>query len=101
LKALLFSILKAIAQFTGELKPRLHYFQWGLIPSWAKDPAIGFKLINARSETASEKPSFRSELKHRRCLIPTNGFYECQRVEGSKTENNLTFLALKTKTFLH
>jgi putative SOS response-associated peptidase YedK len=53
--------------------------QWGLIPSWAKDPAIGHKLINARGETAHEKPSFRQALKARRCLIPASGFYEWQK----------------------
>jgi putative SOS response-associated peptidase YedK len=87
--------VNAIAQFTGELKPRLRNFRWGLIPSWAKDPAIGFKVINARSETASEKPSFRSAFKDRRCLIPTNGFYEWQRVEGSKTKKQPYFFGLK------
>ena len=49
---------------------------WGLIPSWAKDVAIGHKLINARSETAAEKPSFRTALRRRRCLIPVSGYYE-------------------------
>lgn len=52
--------------------------RWGLIPHWAKDPAIGTRLINARSETVVEKPSFREAFVHRRCLVPTNGFYEWQ-----------------------
>lgn len=51
---------------------------WGLIPSWAKDPAIGSKMINARAETLAEKPSFRTALSRRRCLIPADGFYEWQ-----------------------
>src|SRR6266436_4132718 len=50
--------------------------KWGLIPSWAKDPAIANKLINARAETIAEKPSFRNALKKWRCLIPADGFYE-------------------------
>ncbi len=50
--------------------------RWGLIPAWAKDPAIGNRLINARSETVQEKPAFRAALKKRRCIIPANGFYE-------------------------
>jgi putative SOS response-associated peptidase YedK len=58
--------------------------RWGLIPSWSKDPAIGNRLINARSETAHEKPSFRNAFKRHRCLIPANGFYEWQRLERGK-----------------
>ncbi len=55
---------------------------WGLIPAWSKDPSKG--LINARAETVHEKPSFRSALKRRRCLIPADGFYEWQKLERSK-----------------
>jgi putative SOS response-associated peptidase YedK len=62
----------------------LTYFQWGLIPSWAKDPKIGSRLINARSETAPEKPSFRAAFKRRRCLLPASGFYEWQQLNGRK-----------------
>jgi putative SOS response-associated peptidase YedK len=50
--------------------------KWGLVPSWAKDPAIGNKMINARSETLASKPSFKNALAKRRCLIPAEGFYE-------------------------
>lgn len=50
--------------------------QWGLIPAWAKDPAIAKRLINARAETAHEKPAFRAAFRRRRCLIPADGFYE-------------------------
>jgi putative SOS response-associated peptidase YedK len=53
--------------------------RWGLIPSWAKDPEIGMRMINARSETLLEKPSFRSALAKRRCLILADGFYEWQK----------------------
>ena len=54
--------------------------RWGLIPAWAKDPAIGYRLINARSETVAEKPSFPSAYRRRRCLIPADGFYEWQHL---------------------
>ena len=50
--------------------------RWGLIPSWAKDASIGNRMINARAETVAEKPSFRNAFRHRRCLVPMNGFFE-------------------------
>ena len=62
----------------------LSYFHWGLIPRWAKDTKIGSRMINARSETAAEKPSFRSAFKYRRCLVPADGFYEWQKINGGK-----------------
>jgi putative SOS response-associated peptidase YedK len=62
----------------------LALLRWGLVPSWAKDPSVGAKMINARSETAAEKPSFRSAFKQRRCLIPADGFYEWQQHGGVK-----------------
>lgn len=65
-------------------KREFTHFHWGLIPSWAKDPAIGSRMINARSETAAEKPSFRAAFKYRRCLVPTDGFYEWWKVDGGK-----------------
>lgn len=53
--------------------------RWGLIPSWARDPAIGNRMINARCETVAEKPAFRKALLERRCIIPADGFYEWQK----------------------
>jgi putative SOS response-associated peptidase YedK len=52
---------------------------WGLVPSWASDPKIGFSCINTRSETAASKPAFRAAFRRRRCLIPANGFFEWQK----------------------
>ncbi len=57
----------------------LVFLQWGLIPSWSKDPKIGYKMINARSETVHEKSSFRQALKSRRCILPASGFYEWEK----------------------
>lgn len=68
----------------GESRPRL--LRWGLVPSWAKDPSIGQKLINARAEGIAEKPSFRKAFEKRRCLIPADGFYEWMEVEEGEPE---------------
>ena len=53
-------------------------FRWGLVPSWAKDPGMGARMINARAETIAEKPSFRAAFRRRRCIIPASGFFEWQ-----------------------
>lgn len=63
----------------GSLRKDLLFCKWGLVPFWAKDPAIGNKMINAKSETLAEKPSFKNALAKRRCLIPADGFYEWQK----------------------
>ena len=65
---------------------RADFFIWGLIPSWAKDPAIGNRLINARGETLAEKPSFRGSYKYKRCLILADGFYEWKVQPGTKVK---------------
>ncbi|HJP18319.1 MAG TPA: SOS response-associated peptidase [Nitrospinota bacterium] len=69
-------------------------FKWGLIPSWAKDRAIGNKMINARGETLSEKPSFKNALKKNRCLIIADGFYEWKKEGKQKIP---FYIRLKTK----
>ena len=61
---------------TVDNQRHLDHLKWGLIPSWAKDSSIGSRMIKARAETVLEKPSFRTALKYRRCLVPVNGFYD-------------------------
>lgn len=65
-------------------KNRLGFLKWGLIPPWAKDEKIGYKMVNARSETVHEKPSFRNALKNKRCLIVADSFYEWKRTDERK-----------------
>ncbi|HQR79638.1 MAG TPA: SOS response-associated peptidase [Actinomycetota bacterium] len=66
------------------IQRQLRTAKWGLVPSWAKDPKIGNRLINARIETAAEKPSFRRAWTKRRCLLPADGYYEWYAGEGRK-----------------
>jgi len=63
---------------------RLVPLHWGLVPSWAKDPSVGNRMINARAETLAEKASYKSPFKKRRCIIPADGFFEWKSVEGQK-----------------
>ena len=69
---------------TNDQPEILSYFNWGLIPYWAKDSKVGFRNINTRAETISEKPSYRESFRKRRCLIPANGFYEWRK-DSNKT----------------
>ncbi len=62
--------------------PRGELLRWGLVPAWAKDPAVGFKMINARAETLAERPAYRTPFERFRCLIPADGFYEWQARRG-------------------
>jgi putative SOS response-associated peptidase YedK len=74
----------------GESGRELVMMRWGLVPSWAKDPSVGSRMINARSETAAEKPAFRNAIKQRRCLIPADGFYEWQQLADGKQPFHIT-----------
>ena len=67
-------------------KRRLRLMRWGLVPSWAKDPAIGNKMINARAETVAEKPSYRKPFQRQRCLAPATSFFEWQKVTGARAK---------------
>ena len=68
----------------------LAWLRWGLIPSWAKDESIGSRMINARAETLTEKPSFKGLLRSKRCLIVADGFYEWKQENGSKIPMYMT-----------
>ena len=74
-----------------EVPRELTGVRWGLVPSWAKDSKIGARMINARGETVAEKPSFRSAVKTRRCLIPADGFYEWVKTDGGKQPHYIHF----------
>lgn len=69
----------------NEQRRELVMLRWGLVPFWAKDPAIGNRMINARAETVAEKPSYRAAFKHRRCIVLADGFYEWHREGDVKT----------------
>ncbi|MCK0470904.1 SOS response-associated peptidase [Halalkalibacter sp. APA_J-10(15)] len=73
----------------GEQK-KAGYLRWGLVPSWAKDPKIGYKMINARGETIHEKSAFKRLFERRRCLIVADGFYEWKRTEQGKKPYRIT-----------
>jgi putative SOS response-associated peptidase YedK len=84
---------REIAALVLDEKRKLVQFKWGLIPSWAKDPAIGNRMINARAETIHQKPSFKGSFKKRRCLIIANGFFEWKKVGREKVP---VFIRLKS-----
>jgi putative SOS response-associated peptidase YedK len=84
-----------VAVIPNNHKEQLDFFVWGLIPSWAKDPKIGNRLINARAETLAEKPSFRAAYRRRRCLIPADGFYEWKQEPGRKSKTPM-YIRLKS-----
>jgi putative SOS response-associated peptidase YedK len=74
---------------------RIEFFNWGLIPWWAKDPSIGNRLINARAETLAEKPAFRAAFRRRRCLVLADGFFEWRKDPGKKVKQPM-YIRLKT-----
>ncbi|MBU7315934.1 SOS response-associated peptidase [Paenibacillus oleatilyticus] len=76
--------IPAIIGGAGDGVNRLGELRWGLVPSWAQDDKSGARMMNARAETAAEKPAFRGLLKRKRCLIPADGFYEWKRIGSRK-----------------
>ena len=68
----------------GATERQVMWLRWGLVPFWAGDPKIGSRMINARAETISEKPSFRQAFRERRCLVPAQGYYEWERREKDR-----------------
>ena len=74
-----------------EKQRNVDFLYWGLVPSWAKDISIGSRLINARSETIMEKPSFKSSFQRRRCLILADGFYEWKKSKLNKSSTPYLF----------
>jgi len=84
---------QAVAVLRNTGAGQVELLRWGLIPSWAKDPAIGNRLINARAETLGQKPAFRAAFRRRRCLILADGFYEWRQdtLPGSRRKTPLYF----------
>ena len=78
---------------------RIEFFRWGLIPSWATDPRIGNRMINARSETLAQKPSFRAAYRRRRCLVLADGFYEWRKEPGRRTKTPFYLQSKSGKPF--
>ncbi|RKU36968.1 hypothetical protein C6496_11430 [Candidatus Poribacteria bacterium] len=85
-----------IAAVPNTREKQTDFFHWGLIPSWAKDPKIGNRMINARSETLVEKPSFRNAYKRRRCLVLADGYYEWQKIPGERAKQPV-YIRLKSQ----
>jgi putative SOS response-associated peptidase YedK len=80
-----------VLQTSASTNRQFKMLHWGLIPSWAKDPKMGARLINARAETVNEKPAFRSAFRQRRCLVLADGFYEWQQQEDKKQKQPFYF----------
>src|SRR5690625_4268266 len=80
-------------------KKRAGYLRWGLVPSWAKDEKIGYKMINARTETAHEKPSFKRLMAQKRCLIVADSFYEWKKTDNEKQPKRIQLKDRKLFTF--
>ena len=88
-----------VAVVPNDGKNQLDYYLWGLIPSWAKEASIGNRMINARAETLTEKPAFRSAFRYRRCLVLADGFYEWRKEAGGKGKTPMYIKLTSGKPF--
>ncbi len=84
--------LVAVVRAVAGARRELAWLRWGLIPSWARDPSIGSRMINARCETVHDKPAYRTAFRRRRCLVVADGFYEWQQTRGRKQPYFIHFL---------
>ena len=89
---------QAVAVVTEPFERDVKLFRWGLVPSWAKEKKIGYRMINARAETVAQKPAFRAAFSRRRCVVLADGFYEWQRV-GKKKKQPYYFRVASGKPF--
>ncbi len=80
---------------------QLRILRWGLVPSWAKDPSIGSRMINARAETVAEKPAFRRAFGKRRCLLPADGYYEWYTPTGENVPLTSRGKPVKQPFYIH
>ncbi|MDH6144340.1 putative SOS response-associated peptidase YedK [Kitasatospora sp. GP30] len=90
------AVMERLDRESGELARRLRPLRWGLVPSWAKDPGVGARMINARAETVHEKPAFRKAFATRRYLLPADGYYEWVAIpaaDGRKAYKQPYFIA--------
>ncbi len=90
---------QSIPVIPNDGEQQVTFFRWGLIPSWAKDPSIGNRMINARAETLAKKPSFRAPYKRRRCLVLADGFYEWGKEPGKNSKTPYFFQVAEGKPF--
>ena len=85
---------------TGEVRRALRAARWGLVPSWAKDPSIGNRMINARAETVAAKPAYKKALAARRCLVVADGYYEWQAAAAGRAAKQPFFIRPKDGSLL-
>jgi putative SOS response-associated peptidase YedK len=90
-----------VSKGSGDLQRELAVAKWGLVPSWAKDPKIGNRMINARWESVAQKPAYRSAFAKRRCLLPADGYYEWYTPTDSEVERTAKGKPIKQPYFIH